>query len=418
VKRARLVSTLAVLLIALLAAALGGCAKARSETPAQRRAREGATIERIRMQVAQVRGLTWKTRLDVRIVSKDELRRRLQETETRDARPERDRSDEALLKLLKLIPAGLDLQAAVHRLLADQVVGFYDPQTKLLFVARATDGKLSADTQVTVAHELDHALTDQYFDFGAATRALEQADRAEELTAYTALIEGDAVLLQSLWAQRYLSNKSQGSLGAELTGPGPGDIPRYLRSSLVFPYTKGLDFTFERYRTTRNFAGVDAAWRRPPTSTEEILHPERYAAGQQWHAPALPDVAAATGCTPVRSGTLGEFDMREVLAEHLSELDADRAADDWAGDAFSFVRCGTAAGLVDRWTTDNDVGAGRLAAGLGRWAQAWAAGRPPDADGSFSGPGGAGRVVRNGAQVDLVLAADAPTARRLAGAIG
>ena len=413
-KRARLAAILAVL---LFAEASGGCGKGGGETPTQRRGRERATIERIRLQVAQVRGLRWKAPLDVRIVSKDELRQRLQQTEARDARPERDTSDEAILKLLKLIPADLDLQATVRKLLAAQVVGFYDPQTKRLFVARANDGKLTADTQVTVAHELDHALTDQHFEFGAATRALEEADRAEELSGYTALIEGDAVLLQSLWAQRYLSDKSRGSLGAELSGSGPDETPRYLRDALVFPYTKGLDFTFERYRTTRSFAGVDAAWRRPPTSTEEILHPERYAAGQQWHPPALPDVAGA-GCTPVRSGALGEFDMREMLAEHLSERDADRASDDWAGDGFRFVRCGTAAGLIDRWTADNDVGAARLAAGLERWAQAWAAGRPPDADGFVSGPGGAGRVHRKGAEVDLVLAADQPTAGRLAGALG
>jgi hypothetical protein len=415
VKRARLAATLAVF---LLATALGGCGKARHETPAQRRARERATIERIRVQVAQVRGLKWKARLDVRILSKDELRRQLQRTEARDARPERDRSDEAILKLLKLIPADLDLQAAVHRLLAAQVVGFYDPQTKQLFVARAADGKLTADTQVTVAHELDHALTDQHFDFGAATRALEETDHAEELSAYTALIEGDAVLLQSHWAQRHLSDKAQGSLGAELSGSGLDDTPRYLRDSLIFPYTKGLDFTFERYRTTRSFSGVDAAWRRPPTSTEEILHPERYTTGQPWQAPAVPDVAGAAGCTPVRSGTLGEFDMRELLVGHLSERDADRAVDEWAGDAFSFVRCGTAAGLVDRWTADDEVGAGRLAAGLERWAPAWAAGPRPDADGFFSGPNGAGRVHRKGAEVDLVLAVDEATAGRLARALG
>jgi hypothetical protein len=414
VKRARLVATLVFL---LLAAALGGCSQAQPETPAERRARQRETIERIRVEVARVRGLKWKAPLDVRIVSRGELRRRLKQTEARDARPERDESDEALLKLLKLIPADLDLQAEIDKLLAAQVIGFYDPETKQLFVAGETDGKLTADTQVTVAHELDHALTDQHFDFGTATRALEETDRAEELSAYTALIEGDAVLLQSLWAQRYLSDKDQGSLGAELSGSGLDDTPRYLQQALVFPYTKGLDFTFERYRTTRSFAGVDAAWRRPPTSTEEILHPERYTEGQEWHPPPLPDVAAA-GCTPVRSGTLGEFDMRELLARHLSERDANRAADDWAGDSFTFVRCDATPGLVDRWTTDDEVGAGRLTAGLRRWARAWAGGGPPDADGFFSGPRGAGRVHRAGPAVDLVLAADEATAGRLAGALG
>ena len=39
-------------------------------------------------------------------------------------------------------------------------------------------------------------------------------------------------------------------------------------------------------------------------------------------------------------------------------------------------------------------------------------------DGFVSGPGGAGRVHRKGAEVDLVLAADQPTAGRLAGALG
>ena len=324
-KRARLAATLAFF---LLASALGGCSQAEPETPAERQARERETIERIRVQVARVRGLKWKAPLDVRIVSRAELRRRLKETEAREERPERDQSDEAILKLLKLIPEDLDLDAAVDKLLAAQVIGFYDPQTKQLFVAGDAEGKLTAQTQITVAHELDHALTDQHFDFAADTRALEETDRSEELFAYTALIEGDAVLLQSLWAQRYLSDEDQGSLGAELSGTGLGDTPRYLQQALVFPYTKGLDFTFERYRTTRSFAGVDAAWRRPPTSTEEILHPERYTEGQEWRAPPLPDVAAAAGCTPVRSGSLGEFDMRELLAAHLSERDATRAADD------------------------------------------------------------------------------------------
>jgi hypothetical protein len=407
-----------VVALVLFAAVLGGCSKSKPPTPAQQRARERETIERIRVQVARVRGLRWKAPLDVRVVSRAELRRLLRQTDARDARPERDQSDEAILKLLKLIPKDLALQAAVDKLLASEVVGFYDPETKKLFVAGETDGKLTADTQVTVAHELDHALTDQHYDFGTATRALEESDRSEELSAYTALIEGDAVLLQSLWAQRYLSKNAQGSLGAELSGSGSDDTPAYLRDSLIFPYTKGLDFTFERYRTTRSFSGVDAAWRRPPTSTEEIIHPERYAEGQEWHPPPLPDVATAAGCTQVRTGSLGEFDMEELLASHLSERDAGRAADEWAGDAFSFVRCGTADGLVDRWTTDDEAGAVRLVAGLRRWAQGWAGGRAPSADGVFSGRGGAGRVRRVGSDVELVLAGDQATAGRLTAALG
>jgi len=75
-------------------------------------------------------------------------------------------------------------------------------------------------------------------------------------------------------------------------------------------------------------------------------------------------------------------------------------------------------GLVERWAADDEAGAGRLTTGLMRWAPSWAGGRPPDADGFFSGKGGAGRVHRVGRDVALVLAGDEATAGRLANALG
>jgi hypothetical protein len=408
-----------VLIVGLVASVLVACGNDQPDSPAERRARERQTVERIRLQVATVRGLKWKEPLDVRIVSRRDLQEELKALAARDARPERDQADEEILKLLDLIPDELDLESAIENLLDAQVVGFYDPETKRLFVAGETDGKLSPDTQITVAHELDHALTDQHFGFGAFSDALDADDRQEELLAYTALIEGDAVLLQSLWAQRYLDDAEHGSLGAELGASGLGAVPRYLRESLVFPYTSGLDFAFERYRTTRSFAGVNAAWQRPPTSSEEILHPGRYAEAQQWQAPALPDLSATAGCLVVRTGTLGEFDMRQLLVGHLTARDAERAVDAWAGDAFAFVRCGESAALIELWRADDVAAASRLDAALSRWARAWSGGRAArDRDGDFVGPDGAGRIVRDGVEVSMVLSDDADTAERLAQAVG
>lgn len=405
-KRERLAATVVALLLAL-----GGCSKNEPDTPAARQARERETVERIKEQVAGLRGLKWKAPLDVHIVSRAVLRQRLREVADRDEQPQRDASHEAILKLLKLIPENLVLDSAIVDLLDAQIAGFYDPVTKQLYAAGESDGRLSDATRVTVAHELDHALTDQHYDFGAVSRLLEDADRAEELFAFSALVEGDAVLLQSLWAQRYL-NGDGSQLAAELSNSSRKGTPQYLQDALLFPYTKGLEFAFDRYRTTRSFSGLDAAWRRRPTSSEEILHPERYTEGQEWQAPPPPDLRA-TGCSAVRSGTLGEFDMREVLDRYLSERDASRAADSWAGDSFQFVQCDTTPALVDRWEADDGVGAGHLATALRRWSRAWSGGRPPDRDGYFSGPQGAGRVRQVGATVELVLAADRATARRL-----
>src|SRR5207237_1416327 len=149
--------------------------------------------------------------LDVRVVAKDEFVQRLEQAETRDEYPDRMSADGQTLQLLQLLPRSVDYRRAYHDLLDEQVIGFYDPKTKQLLV-RSTGGGLDPEVKVTIAHELDHALTDQYFDFGDATNTLDKADKQEEVTAYTALIEGDAVLMQTLFAQRYLTAKERARL--------------------------------------------------------------------------------------------------------------------------------------------------------------------------------------------------------------
>ena len=120
------------------------------------------------------------------------------------------------------------------------------------------------------------------------------------------------------------------------------------------------------------WASVNAAYKRPPDSTQVVTHPNLYDAGKTWATPAMPDVAAATGCAPVRTGTLGEFNMTEVLHEHLDTTTSGDAADGWNGDAFATVRCGSARGFADRWTAPDTASAGKLYSALSSWAPDWA----------------------------------------------
>src|SRR5439155_10876979 len=266
-------------------------------------------------------------------------------------------------------------------------------------------------TRVTMAHEMDHALTDQHFDFGTANQRLDDADKVEQESAFTGLIEGDAVLLQTLFAQKYLTAKEQAQLG------GGGDsavlrrTPKFILDSLRFPYHDGLDFVLSRYRAGGGWQGVNDAYARPPVSTEQILHPDRYAAAEDWAPPPFPNLASATGCAPVRTSTLGEFGMAELLQEHTDESSASQDATGWDGDLLSSVRCGQALGLADRWVADDDIGARRLAGALSTWAGGWSGSdQAPGPDGRFSGPKGAGRLSLRGTTVDLVLADDGATA--------
>ncbi len=395
-----------------------------STTAAPGQADEPAYITTIKQQVADLRGLAWKSPLKVEVVSRDELSRRAQAANERDRHVDRMAGDADSLRILHLIPADLDYTKTIDDLLSGVILGYYDPTTKELLVGDAGGGgEVDGPTKVALAHELDHALTDQWFDFGSSTQALDDADREEEASAFSALIEGDAKFLESRFADRYLSEEEQ--LSYALGGLGSADTdsvnkvvntPKFILDSLYFPYSSGLAFVKAQSGGGPDVnAGVNAAYRRPPTSTEQILHPETYAAGQNATPPALPGVAAVSGCEARRRNVLGEFAMGELLGTELDDSRAKEAAAGWNGDVFETVRCGRSLGLVERWQADTDTDAARLAGALTDWAPGWSkSGRA--VNGRFTGAGGTASIVRSGSVVTLVLGADAPTADRLASA--
>lgn len=385
-------------------------------TPEQSR-----VVEEMKGQVAAIRGLEWKGTLAVKFLSKEQLAQRVRALNAEEIAENRDElaAYESVLKLLQLIGRDVDYAKVFDSIYAASVLAFYDDELKELVVGGTASGSLDAATRSTLAHELVHALTDQHFDFGTRLKALDDQHRSEEAAAFRALLEGDAELTAETWQERHLSarERREAAVGAPVDAAAFANTPPYVLDSLFFPYQDGLSFVRSRHRAG-GFAEVDNAYRNPPTSTEHILHPETYTTGQTWTAPQLPDLAATTGCSEVDAGTVGEFDMAQILSREITRTDAREAAAGWNGDAYGVVRCGAALGLADRWQTDDAAAAGRLADALSRWARGWSgASRAPDAEGRFTGPDGSGRVVRTGSRVDLVLAEDAATADRVARAL-
>lgn len=378
-------------------------------------------VDEVKAQVAAIRGLAWQRDLPVKVVTRDELSRKITELNAKEIAKTRDElaAGESVLKLLQLIPRNLDYVKTIDALLAGAVLGFYDDETQELYVGGEGASTIDVATRSVLAHELTHALTDQAFGFGAATRALDDQDRSEESAAFSAVIEGDAELVRTMWEQKHLSSdqRAEAARGSSDDTGTYDKVPPYLVHSLRFPYDAGSQFVRARFKAG-GFAEVDKAYRQPPTSTEQILHPALYAVGQGWTAPPFPDLAAATGCTKVDNGTLGEFDMSEVLDVQLSATDAVKAVAGWNGDAYGVVRCGAAVGFAQRWQTDAPADAGRLTDALARWSRGWSGtNKAPDATGRFSGPSGTGRLSTSPGRVELVLADDMPTADRLSGVL-
>jgi hypothetical protein len=237
---------------------------------------EPAYVTTIKAQVSELRGLAWKAPLAVDVVSKTELARRYRAGVERDIKPDRLAGDGDAFTVLHLIPAGTDYAKTVEDLFAGLVLGFYDPETKELVVGDS-GGELDPGTKVTLAHELDHALTDQWFDFGSRTKALDDADRQEELDAFDALIEGDAKLLEERFADKYLTEDEQlvyalgglGGGGDDAAATAVARAPKFILDYLYFPYTQGLEFVRAQVAARRPSTTPTAA--RPPRPSRSCI---------------------------------------------------------------------------------------------------------------------------------------------------
>jgi hypothetical protein len=363
---------------------------ARSPTPAPS-GDERAIYAAIEEQVLAERGLPAKQRIVPALLSGSEVKARIAAQFERDNSPDEIAVAEETMKALGLLPADAALGTLYVDLLGSQVAGFYDPKTKEMVVV-SKSGAVGPNEKVTFAHEFTHALQDQSFGLeGIDVDAVGQGDRS---LGRLALVEGDATLLMTRWLVDHLSPEELQVVVA--VDPDSLDklasMPAILRETLLFPYQQGLVFVNGIW-AQGGWEAVDRTYARLPDSTEQVLHPAKYEAGEK--PVALPLDAAAlakgmgAGWTGTPEDTMGEFQLSVWLRENGSRaLDAQRAAAGWGGDRLAYLRGpGGAYGLVllSTWDTPEDADEFLRAAKT-------AVGRLPGA--AMVGAGGDARSVR------------------------
>ena len=242
---------------------------------------------------------------------------------------------QTVLALLGVLDEEDDLRQILADARSERVLGFFDLQSGELAIV-SDSGDFGLIEEITYAHEFGHWLQQRHHDIAAASRRLEQDSEAS--AGLQALIEGDATLLMLRYMSRHI-DRAQVLLGLQGDTDGGGaDIPPFILANLAFPYSEGLEFVLDLYRDG-GWEAVDSAYDSPPTTTEQVLHPDKYRAGEGPIAVDLLDVAAALGegWTERESDAIGEFDLRLILEEHLPKADALRAAEGWGGDRFIYA---------------------------------------------------------------------------------
>jgi hypothetical protein len=320
-----------------------------------------------------------ETRLVARMLRRVEVARRIQATKpvpgvlldrpaliarvkehvARELPPEAIRNEGLALQLFGFIPTQFDYEAAEYQLLQDQLAGYYEPADGTMYMASDL-GDEEADA--TLAHELVHALQDQRWDL--ERRSSYHPGDGDSSEAASALAEGDAT---SAMFDVMLERAAPGSGKTALDLPddvfaqqiregmdqGPGaSAPRVMRSSLAAPYIYGTLFV-HALRRRGGWPSVDRSWDDAPTTSEQIMHPEKWFS----HEPAL-IVAAPTfatlgeGWKVVDEDSEGELGTRIAFEEWMPPKGAADASTGWGGDRGVLIENGDRAAFAWRLRYD------------------------------------------------------------------
>ena len=250
---------------------------------------------------------------------------------------------------------------SLHR---SQMIAFYDEFLEQVHVREKA--RKDADLPFVVAHELGHSLQFQHFHIPEVANVIDEDARLARLS----LLEGDAMLVMAAFAadrnhvplSRVLVRMAEGALEASLQdykaaleqSPELKSAAPFQRERLEFPYQSGASFVAQVHRAG-GFALVNRLYEVPPATTEQILHPQKYLAGEL----AVPVRAPATppGFQSIRSGHVGELLLRAMLEVCNDRPVAHRAAAGWGGDAFTVVGHADQGGLLLVTTWDSELDA-------------------------------------------------------------
>jgi len=350
-------------------------------TPSRREPIDQAHLERLseelRPAIEELRGASFKRPVRVELADRERFRsyvaKRVDESSTREQRA----ADELIRKLLGMIPPEMDAERVQLDFLEQQVGGYYDPAEDAFYLMQGLSGGVA---RVILAHELVHALDDQLHDIDATKKRLPRDFDAQ--LAYHGVVEGNATGLMNRWMMRQLGSLTADDMDAlrELSAAGPKDAPEVLFVPTLASYLCGASFLVRSDNVATSqmkaaaVADIERAFREPPRSSEQLLHPEKYWDEAKRDDPRTLELRAADlpdGWKLLREDVIGElewalalrapadrrgFDASNALAL-LKRPYTSQAATGWGGSRAALFAQGESLALCVRsvWDSEQDA---------------------------------------------------------------
>ena len=301
-----------------------------------------AEIDGIAAELSRISGLKPLHKIQHDRLGKPQVQQFLEQRIKEEIKPEEIRAEELTLKIFGLVPPDFDLKKTTVALLTEQAAAFYDFRKKKLFVI---DSVPELVERTALVHELAHALADQHFNL---QRFIERASQNDDRSmARLAVMEGQATWLMS----EYLAARSGQSLkdspalvklmsSSLEASAGQYPVfersPLYLRQTLLFPYAQGMLFQ-QAVVEKLGQAAFSEVFRRPPESTQEVLHPDKYQAGAKPISPPLPALASERGYRNLVEGSIGELDHAILLRQYAGEKESEALSPAWRGGSYKLL---------------------------------------------------------------------------------
>jgi hypothetical protein len=304
-------------------------------------------------------GLPVKKEVKRKLTSRDEVVSYLTK-HMNDEDTQRLRRSELVLKKFGLLPRDFDLEKLLVALLREQVAGYYDPKTKTV---NLLDWVPIEEQEPVMAHELTHALQDQYIglqkwmkkgekDLGETRKDPTPADieNDEMDNARQAVVEGQAetVMLQYALAPagRSITDSPDlvDAMEQTMSSGTPDsavfkDAPIFLKESLTFPYSYGMSFVIKLMQKGGKEKAFAAVLQNPPHTTRQIMQPETYLSGEKIEPMRIPDFKRDfKDYQKFDIGAMGEFDVAVLIEQYAGKQSSKRLYPEWRGGYYYAAR--------------------------------------------------------------------------------